>query len=474
MAERLNVDICVIGAGAAGLVVAAGASQMGASVVLIEKGLMGGDCLNYGCVPSKALLAAGRMAALAGRAPRFGVTLGEPVIDFARVQEHVGEVVAAIAPNDSVERFTGLGVRVIQDDAAFTGPGAVQAGDTTVHARRFVIATGSRPAVPPVAGLDGVPYFTNETIFTGPERPDHLVILGGGPIGMELAQAHRDLGCHVTVVEMAAPLGREDPELVDILLTRLRGNGIEIVVGAKAVEAAVHADGIALTVEQAGQRRSIVGSHLLVAGGRSAVVDGLNLEVAGVAYTRAGVQVDRRLRTTNRKIFAIGDVTGAQQFTHVASYHAGIVLRNILFRLPARVNDGAIPRVTYTDPELAHVGMTEAEARAVSARIGVLRWPFAENDRAQTERETDGLIKVVVGKRGRILGASILGAHAGDLIHPWVLAITAKLKVSAMAGAIVPYPTRTEVSKRAAGSYYQPALTGARTKRIVRFLSRFG
>ncbi len=474
MTESLNVDICVIGAGAAGLVVAAGASQMGASVVLIEKGLMGGDCLNHGCVPSKALLAAGRMAALAGRAPSFGVTLGDPAIDFARVQEHVSEVVAAIAPNDSVERFTGLGVRVIQDDGAFTGPDAVRAGDETIRARRFVIATGSRPAAPPVAGLDGIAFLTNETIFANPVRPDHLVILGGGPIGMEMAQAHRDLGCAVTVVEMAAPLGREDPELVDILVTRLRGNGIEIAAGAEVVEAAAHEDGIALTVEQAGQRRTIVGSHLLVAGGRAAVVDGLNLEAANVAYTRAGVQVDRRLRTTNRKVFAIGDVTGAQQFTHVASYHAGIALRNILFRLPARVNESAIPRVTYTDPELAHVGMTEAEARAAVGRIGVLRFPFAENDRAQAERDSDGLIKVVVGKRGRILGASILGAHAGDLIHPWVLALTAKLKLSAIAGAIVPYPTRTEVSKRAAGSFYQPALTSARTKRIVRFLSRFG
>jgi pyruvate/2-oxoglutarate dehydrogenase complex dihydrolipoamide dehydrogenase (E3) component len=474
MAERLNVDICVIGGGSAGLVVAAGASQMGASVVLIEKGLMGGDCLNYGCVPSKALLAAGRMAALAARAPRFGITLGEPAIDFAAVQERVSGVVAAIAPADSVERFRGLGVHVIQDEAAFTGPDAVRAGETDIRARRFVIATGSRPAVPPVAGLDGVRFFTNETIFANTERPDHLVILGGGPIGMEMAQAHRDLGCAVTVIEMDAPLGREDPEVVDILLTQLRGRGITVAAGAKAVEAAVHGGGIALTVEEAGQRRTIVGSYLLVASGRAAAVAGLNLEAANVAYSAAGVRVDRRLRTTNRKIFAIGDVTGAQQFTHVASYHAGIVLRNILFRLPARVNENAIPRVTYTDPELAHVGMTEAEARAAVGRIGVLRWPLAENDRAQTEGDTGGLVKIIVGKRGRILGASILGAHAGDLIHPWVLAISAKLKLGTMAGAIVPYPTRSEISKRAAGSYYQPALTSARTKRIVRFLARFG
>jgi pyruvate/2-oxoglutarate dehydrogenase complex dihydrolipoamide dehydrogenase (E3) component len=473
VAKIWNADICVIGAGAAGLVVAAGASQMGADVVLIEKGLMGGDCLNYGCVPSKALLAASRMAALAARAPAFGVTLGEPNIDFARVQQHVSEVVAGIAPTDSVERFTGLGVRVIEDDAVFVGPDAVRAGETTIRARRFVIATGSRPAVPPAKGIDSVPYLTNETIFTNPGRPGHLLILGGGPIGMEMAQAHRDLGSAVTVVERAAPLGREDPELVDILLTRLRARGIQIIAGAEAVEVAARGEGVVLMVEEAAQRRELAGSHLLVASGRAAVVEGLDLEAAGVAYTEAGVQVDQRLRTTNHKIFAIGDVTGAPQFTHVASYHAGIALRNILFCMPAKVNEQAIPRVTYTDPELAHVGMTEAEARAAAGPIGVLRFPFAENDRAQTERDTDGLVKVVVGRRGRILGASILGAHAGDLIHPWVLAITAKLKMSAMAGAIVPYPTRTEVSKRAAGSYYQPALTSARTKRIVRFLARF-
>ena len=475
MTQQLKADVCVIGGGAAGLVVAAGAAQMGSSSILIEKGRMGGDCLNYGCVPSKSLLAAGRMARLARAAPRFGIELGEPQIDFARVQAHVQGVIEAIAPNDSVERFTGLGVHVVQETARVISPKMLAAGEFEISARRFVIATGSTPLVRPINGLDSVPYFTNETIFANAELPEHLVIVGGGPIGMEMAQAHHNLGSRVTVLEMDAFLGRDDPEIVDILASRLRGEGIELVANAEVVGVVKGDTGIRVTVaDNDGPRHDIEGSHLLIAAGRRPAVEELDLAAANVRHTTQGIEVDRRLRTSNRKIFAIGDVTGSYPFTHVAGYHAGIAIRNILFRLPAKVRTDAIPWVTYTDPELAHVGLNEAQARKTHRSIRVLRWPFGENDRAQTSHSTDGLVKVVTSRKGKILGATMLGPQAGDLIHPWVLAIAGGLKLSAMAGAIVPYPTYTEVSKRAAGSYYLPALTSARTKRIVRFLAKFG
>jgi len=396
------------------------------------------------------------------------------VIDFERVHDHVREVIAGIEPHDSQERFEGLGVTVLRAHASFRGRGEVQAGDVRVRARRFVIATGSRPSVPPIPGLADVPYLTNETIFDNRTLPGHLLIIGGGPIGCELAQAHRRLGAEVTVVDIGPVLPKDDPELTHLVRERLLAEGVAIHdrVGVEAAAAA--GNGVALTIEDAGRTRSIEGSHLLVAAGRTPRVDGLGLEAAGVAYGKGGIEVDRRLRTSNRRIFAIGDVVGGPQFTHVGSYHAGIVIRNALFRLPARVDYRALPWVTYTDPELAQVGMSEAGARESGEAIEVLRWAFEDNDRARTERRTEGLVKVVTGRRGRILGTSIVGAHAGELILPWVLAIRQKLRIGAMADLIVPYPTLGEVSKRAAGSYYAPKLFGPTTRWLVRQLARLG
>lgn len=475
MAERIDADICVIGAGSGGLSVAAGASQMGAATVLIERGRMGGDCLNAGCVPSKSLLAAARVAETVRRGASFGVTAA-PEIDFAQAQRHVQSVIAEIAPTDSVERFTGLGVRVIAAAARFTGPREVAAGEVTVRARRFVVATGSSPLVPPIPGLDAVPYLTNETVFDNPTCPEHLIVIGGGPVGVELAQAHRRLGARVTVVEMAHLLGAADPELVEVVRVALLREGVEVCEGAKVTSA--RDDGGTLTVglDEAGQAREIAGSHLLVAVGRTPNIDGLGLEAAGVEHDARGIRVDSRLRTANKRVSAIGDVIGGQQFTHLAAHHAGIVLRNALFRLPVRADRQAVPLVTYTDPELAEVGLGESAVRAArpGAPIRVLRWPFSENDRARTERRSDGLIKVVTTAKGRILGAGIVGPHAGELIQPWVLALDNRLKIGAMAKTIVAYPTLVEVGKRAAGSYYAPRLFSERTKAVVRFLARFG
>jgi pyruvate/2-oxoglutarate dehydrogenase complex dihydrolipoamide dehydrogenase (E3) component len=474
MTEYLKVDLCIIGAGSGGLSVAAGAQQMGASCVLIEKGLMGGDCLNYGCVPSKALLAAGHAAHAVRHAADFGVRAGTPEISSQKVYAHVRNTIAAIAPNDSVERFESFGVKVIQAAGRFTGRNEVAAGDTIVTARRFVIATGSSAFVPPIEGLEDVPYLTNETIFDGPELPDHLIVIGGGPIGIEMAQAHRQLGARVTVLEMFSIMPKDDAQLVAVVRARLDQEGIDIREGIKVLGVEKTDDGLAVKIEKDGVEQRIVGSHLLVAAGRRPNVDGLDLEVAGIEYSRTGIKVDARLRTSNRKIFAIGDVSGGYQFTHVAGYQAGIVIRNALFRLPAKSDMRAVPWVTYTAPELAQVGLTEDEARKTYSDIKVLSWPYAENDRAQAERQTDGLIKVVTTGKGIILGAGIAGAHAGELIQTWVLAISKKMKIGDVASMIAPYPTLGEISKRAAGSFYTPSLFGERTKKLVRFLRLFG
>lgn len=474
MSERVDTDICIIGGGSAGLSIAAGASQMGAEVVLVEGSKMGGDCLNYGCVPSKSLLAAGKAAKLAMAAERLGIGLGPPRIDFRAVHDHVADVIATIAPHDSVARFEGLGVRVIEAMARFVGPNEIEAGDVRIRAKRFVVATGSRPFVPPIPGLEDVPYLTNETVFDLTERPGHLIIIGGGPIGCELGQAFRHLGARVSIAEMASIMPKDDPELVDLLRTHLLGDGIELFEQSKVTAVEKTKDGLAVHLLRGEEELGIEGTHLLVAAGRRASLEGLDLDAAGVAYDRGGIKVDRRLRTSNRKIYAAGDVAGGFQFTHIAGYHAGIIIKNALFRLPAKTDDRAVPWVTYTTPELAHVGMTEAEARGTTADLRILRWPFSDNDRAQTERNTEGLIKVITNKRGKVMGATILGAHAGELIQPWILAISQGLKVSALATMIAPYPTLGEAGKRAAGSFYTESLFSARTKRIVRFLLKFG
>jgi pyruvate/2-oxoglutarate dehydrogenase complex dihydrolipoamide dehydrogenase (E3) component len=465
----LAPDLCIIGAGSGGLAVAAGAVQIGASVVLVERDRMGGDCLNYGCVPSKSLLAAARLANAWCRGAELGVDYGPPRIDFAAVADSVGRVIERLAPNDSVERFEQLGVRVIKAEARFVDPRTIRAGGMLIRPRRFVIATGSAPVVPPIPGLDSVPFLTNETVFANRTAPAHLIVIGGGPVGIELAQAHRALGAAVTVIDAGRLLPRDDPELVALLAERLAADGIALRPSVAVAGIAQAGTRIAVTLATGEQ---ITGSHLLVAAGRRPNLAALDLPAAGIAANAAGIIVDRRLRTTNRRAFAIGDAAGGPQFTHVALYHAGIVIRNALFRLPARADYRALPWVTYTDPELAQVGLGEASAEA--GPVHVLRWPFADNDRAHTERDTAGQVKIITGRRGRILGATILGAGAGDLILPWALAISQKLKIGAMANLIVPYPTRGEAGKRAAGSFYTPSLFAPRSRRLVRLLARFG
>ncbi len=472
MTASIKVDICVIGAGSGGLSVAAGASQLGVSVALVERHLMGGDCLNFGCVPSKALLAAGKAAHNIRIAGRFGISSGPATIDAMAVRQHVRDVIASIAPHDSVERFRALGVNVIEGAARFTGRREIDVDGQSITARRFVIATGSSPLVPPIPGLNDVPYLTNETVFGQDQAMAHLIVIGGGPIGVEMAQAHRRLGSAVTVIEMARLLPNDDEELTTVVQDCLVREGIDIRTGVKVESVAGGDDEVAVSLDNGDVVR---GSHLLLAAGRKANIDDLNLEAAGVAHSPKGITVNSGLRTSNKKIYAIGDVAGGLQFTHVAGHHAGVVIRNALFRLPAKVKVAQkIPWVTYTDPELAHVGLREEAARAQVGEINILRFPFAENDRAQAERDTAGMIKIVTAKNGRVLGVSMVGPHAGDLLQPWVMAVDQGLKIGAMAGIIWPYPTFGEVGHRAAGSYFMPKLFTDRTRAIVRFLTKFG
>ena len=330
-----------------------------------------------------------------------------------------------------------------------------------------MIATGSSAFIPPIPGLDNVSYLTNETIFSLTDAPEHLIVVGGGPIGIEMAQAHRRLGVEVTIVEGASIMGKDDPDAVAVVRKRLIDEGIVLREGAKVESVVPRGNGASVLVSQDGRSAPIDGSHLLLAVGRRPNVDGLGLEAAGIEHSPRGITVDARLRTSNKKVFAIGDVAGGYQFTHMAGYHGGVVIKNALFNLPAKVDERAVPWVTYTDPELAHVGLSEAQAAEQGLLVRASSFDFAGNDRANAERATEGFVKAVVGKRGKILGATIVGRHAGELILPWVLAVQKGLKIADMASLIAPYPTLGEASKRAAGAFYTPTLFSGRTRSIV-------
>ncbi len=469
--QELKTDILVIGAGSGGLSVAAGASQMGADVILLEGHKMGGDCLNFGCVPSKALIASGKAAYAQAHASAFGVADVTPRVDYAAAKEHVQNVIAQIEPMDSQERFEGFGVKVIREYGRFISPTQVQAGDHLITARRVVVATGSSPLVPPLPGLDQVPYYTNETIFDLRDKPEHLLIIGGGPIGMEMAQAHIRLGCKVTVIEGLSALGKDDPEAAAVVQYSLRTEGVEIHENAMVSQIRENAGTIEVVTEN---DEVYAGSHLLLAVGRKANIDRLNLDAAGIDSTRAGIKVDDSLRTSNRKVYAIGDVAGGLQFTHVAGYHAGIIIRSALFGLPSKAKTAHIPWATYTDPELAQVGLTEAQVREQHGdAVEVARFDYHHNDRAVSERKTKGFIKVMVVK-GRPVGATIVGYQAGELINLWSLALANNLKMGQIAAMVSPYPTVGELNKRVAGAYFSPRLfENQMVKRVVRFVQRW-
>ncbi|WP_170332169.1 dihydrolipoyl dehydrogenase family protein [Ruegeria arenilitoris] len=469
--QELKTDILVIGAGSGGLSVAAGASQMGADVILLEGHKMGGDCLNFGCVPSKALIASGKAAYAQAHSSAFGVADATPQVNYAAAMEHVRDVIAQIEPMDSQERFEGFGVRVIREYGTFISPTQVQAGNNVITARRVVVATGSSPLVPPIPGLDQVPHFTNETIFDLRDKPEHLLIIGAGPIGMEMAQAHIRLGCKVTVIEGMTALGKDDPEAAAIVIDSLRAEGAEIREQAMVAQIRGNAGAVEVVTENGD---IYAGSHLLIAAGRKANIERLNLEAAGIDRTRTGIKTDTSLRTSNRRVYAIGDVAGGMQFTHVAGYQAGVIIRSALFGFPSKAKTSHIPWATYTDPELAQVGLTEAQAREQHGdKLEIARFDYHHNDRSVAERKTKGFIKAMVVK-GRPVGVTIVGQQAGELINLWSLALANNLKMGQIAAMVSPYPTIGELNKRVAGAYFSPRLFENQTvKRVVRFVQRW-
>jgi pyruvate/2-oxoglutarate dehydrogenase complex dihydrolipoamide dehydrogenase (E3) component len=468
--ERITADIAIIGAGSGGLSVAAGASQLGLKVVLFEAGEMGGDCLNTGCVPSKALIAAGKQARAMRTASRFGIADVEPQVDWAAVKAHVQGVIDTIAPIDSQERFEGFGVRVVRVFGRFTGPRTVTGGDVEVTAKRIVLASGGRPFIPPIPGLAQTPHLTNETIFALDRLPQHLIVLGAGPIGIELGQAFARLGSAVTILEAAEPLARFEPEARAVVLAALAHEGVTVRSATAATAVRATDSGVAVTTA-AGD--VIEGSHLLVAVGRRANVENIGLEAAGVAVGRNGVETDAYLRTTNPAVYAVGDVAGREQLTHAAGWHASALVRTLLFRAATRADAVALPSAVYCEPELAMIGLTEAEARAHHGdKVKAVRWAAEENDRAQAERDVEGFVKIVTGPGGRILGATAVGAQAADLLAPIGLAMAQRLTIRALTGPVAAYPTRGELLKRAAGSFYTPTLFSDRTRALVRFLWR--
>src|SRR5262249_30854338 len=473
MGDILTPDICVIGAGPGGLSAAAAAAAFGVPTVLIERDAMGGDSLNTGSVPSKALLAAAKRAEAIRGAAAFGLEVQNIRVNFAKVSDHVQSAIAAVEPAYSMERFTGLGVRVIRAHAQFKDARTVTAGDFEILARRFVVAAGSKPTIPAIAGLDGGSFLTSETIFDLKERPEHLIIVGAGSVGLELAQAFRRLGSSVTVLEAVRPLAGDDPECVNIVLDRLEREGVVIRSGVN-VTGVMHVGGtVTAAIEAAGAEQTITGSHLLIAAGPPPSIDGLNLDAAGIRRDHSGIVVDHKLKTTNRRVYAIGDcVAGHSPLANSAEYQAGLVIRNALFRMPVRGDNVVLPWATYTEPELAQAALTEAQAQAKAQgmEIRIARWPYNDNDRAQTERETRGHIKIITTAKGKIVGATIVGAQASELIGMWALAIAQGLSIRAFADIVLPYPTLSELGKRASVDYFTPSLTSGWTRRIIAWL----
>jgi pyruvate/2-oxoglutarate dehydrogenase complex dihydrolipoamide dehydrogenase (E3) component len=474
MAEMLTPDICVIGGGPAGIAVALGAAREAVSVVLVEKDRLGGANLAYGTIPSKALVAAASHHETLRRSPAFGVTGAPLQVNLGKVAEHIRTVGDAVAPHVSAERLTALGVRVIDAPARFLDRRTVIAGDQTIIARRFVLATGSVPAVPDIPGLADVDYMTFPDAFDITRKPSHLLVIGASGHALELAQAYNRLGVDTTVIDTAAALPGDDPELAAIVVDRLRAEGVRVRDGVTISGISRRRGGIRVTVVEAEAEVPIDGSHLLVATGRVPNVADLGLDAGGIACDAEGITVDKLLRTTNRRVYAIGDVVAGPAAAARARLEAERVLHSILFRLSKRGGPAEAPVATFTDPGIARIGLGESEARGRNAQIRVLRFPFIENDLAQAERMPAGLIKVIVGRRGRVLGVAIVGHDAGELISLWSLAIARGLNVRAIADLVPAYPSRSQISKAVVETFDEAGLTQRFRHTIIEFLRKFG
>jgi pyruvate/2-oxoglutarate dehydrogenase complex dihydrolipoamide dehydrogenase (E3) component len=470
--DNLTADLCIIGAGPGGLALAASAAAYGQNVVLIEKHKMGGTSLNYGSMPAVALQASAQYAHAFRSAAPFGIAPLEPAVDRAAVAAHIAEIVEASTPNVSVERLNGLGVRVIQAAARFIDHKTLAAGEHRITARRFVVATGSSPVLPAIPGLANIPYETTDTIFAATAPIDHLVIVGAGAAGVELAQAHRRLGARVTLIDKAAVLGRFDPELAAVIKARLLSDGIVILEGTEVLGVEGTPGRLRIDTRAGNATTRIEASHLLIACGRQPSITGIGLEAAKIATTPDGIKVDKWLRTSNRRVYAIGDVTGGPHATQRAEYHAGVLIKSLLFRVPTSVDPRLIPASIHTDPEFATVGLSEAQARQAYSAIQVFRWPVRENPRAIANRAPDGHIKIIADKRGKILGAALVARSASELICVWSLAVSKGLTLDDMGEWIPPFPSLGDVTGKVA-QHRQLSATGTMNRRWVRILARF-
>ncbi len=473
---KYEYDLGIIGGGAAGLTAAAGGAQFGAKTILIEKSpRLGGDCLHYGCVPSKTLIRTAGVYSLIKRSKEFGLPEFQiPPVDLGAVMDRVKNVIEKIQQHDSEERFCGLGARVLSGNPVFADDHKVNVGGQNISAKSWIIATGSSPSLPAVQGLADIPYWTNETVFSQRKLPSRLIVLGGGPIGLELAQAFARLGSKVTIIEfMEQILGPEDIDIADIVRQRLEEEGCTILIGTKAMNVEYVNSFIRLTcasVMEGKQTVMIEADALLVAAGRKPNIDGLGLDAAGVIYTPRGIPSDLRMRTNIHHIYACGDVNGQLPFTHVAGYEAGIALTNAILHLPRSAAYDKIGWCTYTDPEVASIGLNEKRAKKEGVQYRIMKEQFAENDRALAEGEKKGEIKLLVSPSGKFLGCQIIGARAGELIHEWIIAINGNVKLSTIAGAVHVYPTLSEISKRVAGRLFSEKLFSDGTRNVLKFL----
>jgi pyruvate/2-oxoglutarate dehydrogenase complex dihydrolipoamide dehydrogenase (E3) component len=471
-----NYDLGIIGGGAAGLTAAAGAAQFGAKTLLIEKsGRLGGDCLHFGCVPSKTLIRTAGVWALARRSVEFGLpVLSLPPVDLGAVMDRVKAVIDTIQHHDSPERFCSLGAEIRFGNPVFADDHVVEVDGKRISAKNWIIATGSSPIIPSIDGLEDIPYWTNETVFSQRALPGRLIVLGGGPIGLEIAQSFARLGSKVVIVEfMDQILGPEDADIADILKARLETEGVIIHTGTKALKVELKSSTILLTVAPAakeGPSNVIEGDALFLSTGRKPKIGNLALDKAGVTFTPRGIPTDARMKTNVSHIYACGDVNVQLPFTHVAGYEAGIALTNAVLHLPRKADYSKIGWCTYADPEVASIGYNEKRARKEGLEYRIIEESFANNDRALTEGETLGKIKILLGSKDKLMGCQIIGAHAGELIHEWIIAQNGGVKLSTMAGAVHVYPTLSEISKRIAGRVFADKLFSDRTKSILKFL----
>ena len=474
MIENIKTDICILGGGSGGLVLAAAARSFGVKTILIENRKMGGECLNYGCIPSKSLIAAADIGHTLKAAEKYGFSFSDVLTNYEKIHQYIQSVIQRISSRDSKERFESLGVKVLTGNSKFIGPNRLIFNhELSIKAKHFVIATGSSPAIPDVEGLKNVPFLTNETIFNLKEKVDHLVVMGGGPVGCELAQAYCFLGSKVTIIQHSYLLPKDDPSHVEELKNIFIKQGINIY-EESTVQAVTKKDtAIEVTFQKDGNNHVVNASHLLIATGRQPNINGLALEKANVQCEKSGVIVNKRLRTSNKRIYAIGDVINGPKFTHIAAYQANIVLQNILFKLHKSVDNRALPWVTYTTPQLAHVGLTEKQAAKINGEKRIIVKRFQDNDRAQSENKTAGGIKLIATGQGQVLGVSILGDNVDNLIGLWSLVITQRLSLGKVAKLIIPYPTREEINKASAIEFYRPMLSSRWLRWLVRCLQWF-